>query len=113
MSKYHNRKVTVNGEVFDSVKEANRFRELLLLLRAGEITELQRQVTFNLVPPQKGLDGNGQTRSERSIKYVADFTYKDRNGNTVVEDTKGVRTKEYVIKRKLMLFVRGICITEV
>ena len=82
-----------------------------LLLRVGEIEDLQRQVKYPLVPSQKDEHGNV---IERPINYIADFVYRDlRTGKTVVEDVKGVRTKEYIIKRKLMLWVHGIRIEEV
>lgn len=105
--KYHNRKVTINGETFDSKKEAARWQELLLLQRAGKISHLNRQVTYTLIPSQY-IEGKCV---ERAVKYVADFVYKE-NGNLVVEDTKGLKTPEYVIKRKLMLQVYGIRIKE-
>lgn len=108
MTKYKNKKVTFDGEVFDSKKEASRFIELRLLERAGKIQELRRQVEFELIPAQKM---NGKT-IERKCSYRADFVYFE-NGETVVEDTKGFRTKEYIIKRKLMLYVHGIKIKEV
>lgn len=108
MTKYKNKKVTFDGEVFDSKKEASRFIELRLLERAGKIQELRRQVEFELIPSQKL---NGKT-IERKCSYRADFVYSE-NGKTVVEDTKGFRTKEYIIKRKLMLYVYGIKIKEV
>lgn len=118
-SKYGNRKVVQNGIEFDSVKEARRYGELLLLMRAGEITDLQTQVKFVLVPAQYEPDRTGKRGGvikgkliERECAYVADFVYKEK-GFTVVEDTKGVRTKEYIIKRKLMLYVHGIKIREV
>lgn len=106
MSKYGNRKVaTSDGIIHDSQKEAVRWTELKLLERSGEITDLQRQVKYELIPPQKG---------ERAVFYIADFVYTDnRTGETVVEDTKGFRTKEYIIKRKLMLWVHGIKINEI
>lgn len=106
--KYHNKKVTINGETFDSKKEAARWQELLLLQRAGKISHLNRQVTYELIPSQY-IDGKCV---ERAVKYVADFVYK-KNGRLVVEDTKGMKTPEYVIKRKLMLSVYGIRIKEV
>ena len=106
--KYHNKKVTINGETFDSKKEAARWQELLLLQRAGKISHLNRQVTYELIPSQF-IDGKC---AERSVKYVADFVYKEK-GNLVVEDTKGMKTPEYIIKRKLMLSVYGIRIKEV
>ena len=107
-SKYHSRKATVDGIEFDSQKEARRFRELSLLERAGQITGLQRQVKFELIPSQK-IDGKVV---ERAWTYVADFVYME-NGKMVVEDTKGFKTKDYIIKRKLMLHLQGIRIREV
>lgn len=108
MSKYKNRKITVGGEVFDSQREYTRYRELVLLQRAGQISGLKRQVKFELIPSQK-VDGKVV---ERACTYVADFVYQE-NGETAVEDTKGFRTKDYIIKRKLMLYVHGIRIREV
>ena len=112
-SKYHNRKVMVDGLKFDSIKEAKRWRELCLLYRAGEIGEVERQVEFVLLPAQRTRTPDGKTKTERAVKYIADFVYLDKNGRQVVEDVKGVRTKEYIIKRKLLLFLRGIAIKEV
>ena len=107
-SKYHNNRLVVDGERFDSVKEAERWHWLCIMQKAGIITDLRRQVPFELIPAQK-LDGKVV---ERPVKYIADFVYKV-NGETVVEDVKGVRTKEYIIKRKLMLWRYGIRIKEV
>ena len=107
MAKYHNRKVTRDGETFDSVKEYRRFCELRLLERAGAVTDLRRQVKFELIPAQR-IDGKVV---ERACGYVADFVYME-NGRQVVEDTKGMRTQEYRLKRKLMLWVHGIRIRE-
>lgn len=117
--KYHNKKVTINGITYDSRKEARRHQELLLLQRAGAITDLQRQVEFELIPAQREPDTVGVRGGikkgktiELAVKYVADFVYKE-NGKTVVEDTKGFKTKDYIIKRKLMLWVHGIRIKEI
>lgn len=107
-SKYGSRKITRDGQTFDSVKEYRRYCELLLLERAGAITDLQRQVKFTLIPSQR-YDGKVV---ERPCTYVADFVYTE-NGNRVVEDTKGFRTKDYVIKRKMLLYLCGIRIREV
>lgn len=112
-NKYHNRRVIVDGLKFDSVKEAKRWRELCLLYRAGEIGEVERQVEFVLIPTQRTRTPDGKTKTERAVKYRADFVYIDKNGRQVVEDVKGVQTKEYIIKRKLLLFLRGIAIKEV
>ena len=103
MNKYGAKKVVIGGEVFDSKKEFYRWSDLKLLERAGKISNLKRQVKYELIPKQKG---------ERACTYLADFVYKDSDGNTVVEDTKGVRTDAYRIKRKLMLWVHGIRIKE-
>ena len=108
-NKYHATKVTVDGIKFDSKKEAKRYQELKLLEKAGEIHELQRQVKFRLLPSQR-IDGKV---IERECTYIADFVYFDGNNNKIVEDTKGVRTPEYVIKRKMMLYFYGIRIKEV
>ena len=108
MNKYKSRKVTVDGLVFDSRKEYIRWCELVLLQKAGQITELKRQVKYELIPSQKV----GGKVAERACTYVADFVDRE-NGKTVVEDTKGFKTKDYIIKRKLMLWVHGIRVREV
>lgn len=94
---------------YDSRKEHRRANELRLMQRAGLITNLREQVSYELIPTQRGADGKVL---ERACDYIADFVYTDKNGKTVVEDTKGVKTKEYIIKRKLMLHVHGIRIVE-
>lgn len=108
MSKYKSKKTVVNGIVFDSRREAKRYSELLLLERAGVIKNLELQKSFELIPSQKI---NGKV-VERPCKYIADFVYEE-NGKIVVEDTKGMRTDKYIIKRKLMLYKYGIQIKEV
>lgn len=120
-NKYGNKKTIVDGIVFDSKKEANRFSELKLLLRAGKIKELRMQVAYELVPEQREPSTIGSRGGihkgaliEKPVKYIADFVYWDNERNKeVVEDTKGKRTKEYIIKRKLMLYKYGIRIKEV
>lgn len=124
-SKYCNIKTkTMDGLVFDSTKEARRWEQLLLLQKAGNITNLQRQVAFEIIPaqyetyPRYSKKGerlkDGRRLIERKVEYVADFVYTDTDtGETVVEDTKGVRTADYIIKRKLMLHIHGIRIKEV
>lgn len=110
VSKYNNKKTVVNGQVFDSKKEATRYKELLLLEKAGAIHDLRMQVKFTLIPAQRD-EATGKV-VERECSYKADFVYEE-DGKTVVEDVKGFRTKEYVIKRKLMLWRYGIKIREV
>lgn len=115
MSKYRNKKITVDGVMFDSIKEYQRACELSLLERAGAITDLQRQVKFVLVPVQYGPPGprSGKGRLlERERSYIADFVYTE-NGEQVVEDVKGYRTETYKLKRALMLYLYGIRIKEV
>ena len=109
MSKYNSKKTVVDGQKFDSKKEARRYQELLLLEKAGEIKNLCRQVKFVLIPSQR--DENGKV-IERECSYKADFTYEE-GIKTVVEDVKGYRTKEYIIKRKLLLYQYGIRIREI
>lgn len=122
MSKYHNRKVASGGILHDSRKEARRWEQLLLLERAGHITDLRRQVKYTLIPAQgetyerystttgKRLK-DGTRTLERECAYIADFVYK-RDGELVVEDVKGYRDGTaydvFVIKRKLMLYIHGI-----
>lgn len=94
---------------YASRKEHRRANELRLLERAGVISNLQEQVRYEIIPTQRGPDGRVL---ERACHYVADFVYVDDKGRLVVEDTKGVRTEVYRIKRKLMLHVHGIRIIE-
>lgn len=107
-SKYAAEKVEQAGVKFDSKKEARRWAELEMRAKAGEITDLQRQVKFELIPPQTRDDG----KAERACAYIADFVYV-QNGKRVVADAKGMKTKDYIIKRKLMLMVHGITVREV
>lgn len=107
--KYGNKKVKLDGIAFDSKKEAMRYAELKLLQRAGEISELELQKEFVLIPSQR-IDGKVV---EKSCKYKADFYYRDnKSGKYICEDTKGFKTREYIIKRKLMLYIHGIRIVE-
>lgn len=124
-NKYYNVKTkTSDGQVFDSMKEARRWEQLLLLAKAGEITELRRQVAYELIPNQYetyerySKTGkrfkDGVRLAERKVDYVADFVYTiAKTGENIVEDSKGVRTKDYIIKRKLMLAVHSIRVKEV
>lgn len=109
-SKYGSKKITVDGITYDSKKEYARHCELKLMERAGVISGLKRQVKYQLLPSQK--DPETGKVIERPVVYVADFEYIE-NDRKVVEDTKGFRTKDYVLKRKLMLYIHGIRIREV
>jgi hypothetical protein len=126
-NKYHNKKVSLGGEVFDSKKELRRYNELLLIQRAGEISDLKRQVEYELIPAQyetreRYSEKTGKRLKDKAVLverrccYVADFVYTDvKTGKVVVEDTKSpiTRTTEYIVKRKLMLHRYGIRVREV
>lgn len=112
MSKYKAKSVVVDGQRFDSKKEAKRWKELSLLEKAGTIHNLERQVKFVLIPSQRE---NGRV-IERECAYIADFVY-EVDGKRVVEDVKGYRRggaySIFVIKRKLMLKEYNVKIKEV
>ena len=123
-SKFNNKKVVNRFGEFDSVREYNRFLILREMYILGEISTLRRQVKFVLIPdqyeesvetfkkgPKKGESKPGKLL-ERECSYIADFVYV-QGGETVVEDAKGFRTPDYIIKRKLMLERYGIQIREV
>jgi hypothetical protein len=127
--KYGNKKVVVDGIEFDSKKEARRYSELKLLQRAGQISDLQLQQEFELIPAQYetferyGKTGkrlqDGKRCIEKSCVYKADFAYRDKSGQLVVEDVKGYRDPasagyaKFIIKRKLLLWRFGIRVIEV
>ena len=104
-NKYGNKKVRLpDGTVYDSHKEYSRHMMLLLLERSGEISDLKRQVKYELIPKQDG---------ERAVYYVADFVYKDtRTGEKIVEDCKGFKTDVYILKRKMLRYRYGIKMLE-
>ena len=107
-SKYHSRKQTIDGYVFASKREAQRYLELKILEKAGEISNLELQKRFELIPSQR-IDGKVV---ERPCYYVCDFAYCE-GGKQVIEDAKGMKTEVYKIKKKLMLYKYGIAIKEV
>lgn len=121
MTKFKNKKVEVDGILFDSKKEATRYQELKRLERHGKITDLQLQVKFVLIPKQYSqteFTKAGKPRViEQECSYIADFVYT-QDGQTVAEDIKGYRNPStagyamFVIKRKLMLHIHGIRIKE-
>ena len=121
-NKYHNSAVIVDGISFQSRKEARRWRELKLMESAGMIHGLTRQKKFVLIPAQREPDTVGKRGGikkgkliERECAYYSDFAYYDKEGNEVVEDVKSpaTRTKDYILKRKMMLYVHGIRIREI
>ena len=120
-TKYGNKKAKHDGMVFDSRRERNRYIILSALQRAGEISDLRMQVTYELLPAIYEMEEKQlktkvkkvQRCAQRAVHYIADFVYKDKEGYEVVEDTKGMRTKEYLLKKKLMTALLGIQIKEV
>lgn len=106
-SKYRAKKTVVDGITFDSAKEALRYSELRVMEKAGLISNLERQVKYELIPPYVA---NKKTVF-RACNYVADFRYVE-NGETIVEDVKGLKTDAYKIKAKLMAWIYGIVIRE-
>ena len=127
-NKYNAEKVKADGQVHASKKEYRRYCELKLLERAGKISNLRTQVKYELIPsqweevetdnvyvrgPKKGQKKKKRVCIEQGVSYVADFVYDDERGKTIVEDAKGMRPAEYIIKRKLMLYVHKIKVVEV
>jgi hypothetical protein len=102
VSKFNNKRVNTPDGWFDSQRELRRWGELQLLQRAGKITDLERQVDFELIPSGAGL---------RRIVYRADFVYIE-NGQKVIEDSKGYRDRVYKLKRRLMLWRHNVTIKE-
>lgn len=111
-NKYLNEINEYMGVTFHSKAERERYKDLVLMEKAGEIRDLKRQVKFDLLPTMRG-----KYRTERAVHYYADFTYYKVNpegkDEYVVEDVKGVQTDLYKLKRKLMLYRKDISIYEV
>lgn len=106
MRKYRNQPVVIDGVRFDSVREAKRWQELKMLESAGKISQLERQVPYELA---HAVRLSGEKRLKPAIRYVADFRYFDCEEYAyVVEDTKGHQTEAFRIKRHLMKSVHGI-----
>ena len=96
-NKYRAKKTKIDDIEFDSYMEAKRYRQLVLLEMAGEISDLVLQPKFRLMDSYKY---NG--KAIKAIDYIADFMYRE-DGKLVVEDVKGVRTPAYIIKSKLFI----------
>lgn len=119
-NKYHAKSVVIDGIKFPSGKEGARFLHLQELEKRGEISNLRRQVRFELLPAAyKDVVKHLKTKDKvvrrlflNPVSYVADFVY-EKDGQTVVEDTKGYKTPEYVIKKKMMYALKGIEIQEI
>ncbi len=104
-NKYRNRITLVDGIKFDSVAESRRWQELKLLMRAGKISALTRQVPFVLAPSVKFHDSQ---RAKPALRMVIDFEYFE-GGERVLEDVKGMAaTKDWIIKRHLLKSVHNL-----
>jgi len=102
-TKYNNKKTTVDGIEFDSIRESKRYGVLKMMLKAKTISDLKIQVKFDLIPSQKMMTG----KKLYPVAYYADFTYI-REGKYIVEDVKGKKTDVYILKKKLMKFIHNI-----
>lgn len=125
-NKYKNTKIEYDGYTFDSKKEYRRYLMLRFRQDAGEISNLEIQVPYLLIPAQyeetdevykKGPKAGQKKQGkciEKEVKYIADFRYIE-NGEVVVEDAKSpvTRTPQYILKRKLMLYIHGVRVREV
>ena len=126
-TKYRNKKIEVDGIVYDSKKEMRRHQQLLLKEKVGAIIDLQMQVKYVLIPAQYetvtryGKKGqrlkDGKKLLEKEISYIADYVYFDvEEGRTIVEDVKSAITRKnplYIAKKKMMLYFHGIRIREI
>lgn len=118
--KYRSGRVETPEGRFDSRREYLRWCVLKRLQEDGVITDLERQKKFVLIPAQREPNSRGKRGGikkgktiERECSYIADFAYYDKKADKyVVEDAKGIRTKDYIIKRKLMLWVHNVRIYE-
>lgn len=122
VSKYGAKKIVTDEGTFDSKKEFERWQQLKLLVVGGCVRRLRRQVPYELLPEQREPSWTGKRGAihkgkviERSCTYIADFVYEEKRGDDwvhVVEDCKGMRTADYIIKRKLMLYMYNVRIKE-
>lgn len=119
-NKYHAKKVVLDGISFDSKKEGEYYLHLKQLEQQGKIADLRRQVPYELLPPiykeevvhLKTKDKTVRKLVQRAVTYIADFVYNE-NGEEKVVDTKGMRLPDYILKKKMMLSLKGINIIEV
>ena len=119
--KYGNKKTPIDGHIFDSKKEAERYIQLRAMQKQGDISGLELQKKFILIPTQRGPDIIGPRGGRKpgelifsEISYIADFVYYDeRSKGFVVEDVKGYRTDVYKLKKAMMYWIHGIEVREV
>lgn len=102
-NKYNNKKIVIDNIKFDSIKESNRYNQLKILEKYGEIVDLELQPKYKL---QESFKYKGKTI--RAIHYIADFRYIDiKSGQLIVEDVKGHKTDIYNLKKKIFLKLYG------
>ena len=119
-NKYHAKKVVFDGITFDSRKEGLYYLKLKDMERRGEISELRLQVPYELLPAiyrdeivhLKTKDKVIKRLIQRAVTYVADFVYV-QDGKEIVIDAKGMRLPDYILKKKMMLALKGIEVIEV
>jgi hypothetical protein len=120
-SKYGSKKVAYDGMEFDSKKEMYRYIRLKSMQEEGLISDLRIQVPFEIIPAvyeEETIQLKTKVKTvtkcvQRATYYLADFVYRDKEGNEVVEDAKGMRTEKYLLKKKMMRAFLGITIKEV
>ena len=120
-SKYGSKKVAYDGMEFDSKKEMYRYIRLKSMQEEGLISDLRMQVPFEIIPAvyeEETIQLKTKVKTvtkcvQRATYYLADFVYRDKEGNEVVEDVKGLRTDYYLLKKKMMRAFLGITIKEV
>ena len=124
MNKFNARKISIDGIDFDSKKEGRRYEQLKALEKAGVISDLELQKSFELIPNITEPDTVGPRGGvkpgkvlERKVCYIADFCYRDRDGKTIVEDVKGCKFGSayavFKIKKKLMRWRFDIEVKEI
>lgn len=119
-NKYHAKKVEFCGIIFDSKKEGLYYLKLKDMERRGEISDLRLQVPYELLPAiyrdevvhLKTKDKVVKRLIQRAVTYVADFVYV-HDGKEIVIDAKGMRLPDYILKKKMMLALKGIEVIEV
>lgn len=120
-SKYGSKKVSYDGLEFDSKKEMYRYIRLKSMQEEGLISDLRLQVPFELIPAvyvEETVQLKTKVKTvtkcvQRATYYLADFVYRDKDENEVVEDVKGMRSEKYLLKKKMMRAFLGITIKEV
>lgn len=111
-SKYGNKKVTIDGILFDSGREGKRYKTLKILQKVGEISDLKLQVKYPLANKEDIESAKKRKLGKLAVPtYVADFVYV-KDGEVIVEDSKGHKTNMYRLKKRFMKLIHDIDILE-